>query len=338
MSRGTAICWRRGITIVWMVLAALSAVPGHAAGTPAGTLIRNTVTLQYSLNGTPATATASAPPVVVGKVISVLVTSQDSAPIPSNSPDTDKATSFLVTNTGNGTETFSLSRSNSIAGDQFDPGNAAAGAIWLESGAQAGFQASGPNADILYVPGVNDVTLAADASRLAYLLSTIPGGQATGAFGKAALIASSTTPGAAGSPPGRVLGTFNGVQTVVGSGSAQSTGLGSYLVAGVSIGLAKSVSAVRDPNGGTRVMSGAVLTYRLVLTVVGSGIASGVAVNDPLPSALAYVPGSITVDGVARTDAADADDASFAAGAVLANFGNVAAPATRVIEFKATVN
>lgn len=333
-----AVCWGRGLTVVWMVLAALWATPCLAAGTAAGTLIRNTVTLSYSLNGTPSTVAASAPPVVVAKLISVLVTSQDSAPIPSSSPDTDKATSFLVTNTGNGTESFSLSRSNTIAGDQFDPGNSATGAIWLESGAQQGFQASGPNADVLHVPGANDITLAADASRLAYLLSTIPAGQATGAFGRAALIATSTTPGAAGSPPGRVLGSSGGVQTVVGSGSAQATGVGSYLVAGVSMGLAKSVASVRDPNGDTRVMSGAVLTYRLVLTLVGSGLASGVAVNDPLPSALAYVPGSITVDGVARTDAADADDASFAAGAVLANFGNVFAPATRVIEFKATVN
>lgn len=321
-----------------MVLAALLTAPCQAAGTAAGTLIRNTAIVSYSQNGKSNAVSASAPPVVVGKVISVLVTSQDTAPIPSSSPDTDKPTTFLVTNTGNGTETFSLSRTNTISGDQFDPGNSPNGAIWLESGRQAGFQASGPNADTLYVPGSNDVTLAADASRQAYLLSTIPAGQSTGAFGKAALIASSTTPGAAGSPPGRLLGTFGGVQTVVGAGSAQSTGVGNYLIAAVSVGLAKSVASVRDPNGGTRVMSGAVLTYRLVLSLVGSGVASGVAVNDPLPAALAYVPGSITVDGAARTDAADADEVSFAGGAVLANFGNVSAPATRVIEFKATVN
>ena len=47
---------------------------------------------------------------------------------------------------------------------------------------------------------------------------------------------------------------------------------------------------------------------------------------------------SLTVDGNARTDAADGDDASFSAGAVQASFGSVAVPATRVIEFKATVN
>jgi uncharacterized repeat protein (TIGR01451 family) len=95
---------------------------------------------------------------------------------------------------------------------------------------------------------------------------------------------------------------------------------------------------VRDPAGGERVMSGAVLTYRIVLTFTGDGLADAVALTDPLPAAVTYVAGSLTVDGAARSDAADSDGASFDAGAVQAVFGTVRAPATRVIEFKATVN
>lgn len=317
---------------------ACTGAPAHAMGTPAGTQILNSVTLTYSQAGRSGTATASAPPVVVAREITVVVTSQDSAPVPSGSPDTGRPLAFVVTNTGNGTDSFSLARNNSIGGDQFDPASAPAGDIWIESGAQPGFQASGPNADIAYTPGVNDLQLAADASRVVYLVSVIPPGQPTGAFGKASLTATSTTPGAAGAAPGTVVGTVAGVQVVVGPGSGRSTATGSYLVSGVSIGLAKSVAAVRDPDGGTRVMSGAVITYRLVVSIVGTGIANGVAVSDPLPAALTYVPASITVDGTARTDAADADEATFTAGAVQLAFGSIAAPATRVIEFKATVN
>lgn len=314
--------------------AGVLALSVHAAGTPAGTLIDNTATLRYSLPGLPnQTAEAVSPPVVVAKVINVVVTWQDAAPVPSRSPDTDRPLAFLVTNTGNAPETFRLSRNDAVAGDQFDP---AAAAIYLESGAQPGFQASGPAADIAYVAGSNDPLLAADRSVAAYLVSAVPAGVATGSQGRSALVATSTTPGSAGAAPGSSLGVIGGVLVV--AGSTQASAAGSYLVSGVSLGLAKSVAGVRDPAGGTRVMSGAVLTYRIVLTLTGAGVAENVAMQDPLPSTLTYVPGSLSVDGTPRTDAADADGVSAAGNTVNADFGNVTAPATRVIEFKATVN
>ena len=46
---------------------------------------------------------------------------QDSAAPPVASPDTARVLTFLVTNIGNGSETFRLSRSNAIEGDQYDP-------------------------------------------------------------------------------------------------------------------------------------------------------------------------------------------------------------------------
>jgi uncharacterized repeat protein (TIGR01451 family) len=320
------------------VLAALSPL-AHAAGTAAGTRIPNQATLTYSVDGKPpVTATAAAQPVLVARLIGVLVTWQDSAPVPSASPDPARPTTFLVTNTGNAADIFRLARNDSFGGDQFDPVVAAAGAIWIESGAEPGFQATGANADILYAAGGNDLALPADGSRTAYVVSSIPAGLPTGAIGQTALTAASTTPGATGAAPGTLLGTFNGVPTVVGAGAGQGSATGSYLVGGVSLGIAKSVAAVRDPAGGERVMPGAVLTYRIVLTFTGDGLADAVALTDPLPAAVTYVAGSLTVDGTARTDAPDADGADFDAGTVQAVFGTVRAPATRVIEFRATVN
>jgi uncharacterized repeat protein (TIGR01451 family) len=320
-------------------LAALWAGLSHAAGTGAGTVIGNTATLSYATPGNPtATTSASSLPIVVARVINVAVTWQDGAAVPSTSPDSNKALAFVVSNTGNGTETFALSRDNVQGGDQFDPANAPDGAIWLESGAQPGLQRSGPNADILYAPGANDIVLGADQSRVVYAASQIPAGIATGSFGKLVLAATATTPGAATAVPGAALGSVGGVQVVAGIPNGRASASGSYLVAGASMGLAKSIVNVRDPRGGTRVMPGSVLTYRLVITLTGTGSVDNVAVSDPLPPQLTYVPGTITVDGVVRTDAADSDEASFAAGAVQAVFGTLAVPATRVIEFKATVN
>lgn len=316
---------------------ALLAAQVHAAGTPAGTVIGNTATLNYSISGLPSSTSATAPNIVVAKLLSVVVTWQDAAPVTAGSPETRRPLAFLVTNTGNATEPFRLARADNLSGDQFDPAPSASGSLWLESGAEAGFQATGPNADIPYAPGVNDPSLAADASRTVYVVSDIPAGQAVGANGRSSLTATATTPGAAGAAPGALLGTFAGVQTVVGAaGSAGATG--SYLIAGVSVGVAKSVIAVRDPTGGTRVVTGSVLTYRIVLSVTGIGVADALAVSDPLPAALGYVAGSLRVDGTPRTDASDADNAAVAGSTVTADFGSVTAPAQRVLEFQATVN
>jgi len=328
----------RGLRAACVAAALFPALQVLAAGTTAGTLIGNTATVHYQMGGGPMTsAAASSPAIVVAKVLSVVVTSQDAGPVGTSSPATSAALTFVVTNTGNAPEPYRVSRTDNVTGDQFDPVPAAAGSLWLESGAQPGFQASGPNADIPYVPGVNDPTLPADGSRTVYLVSDIPGSLAFGAAGRSVLTATATTAGAAGAAPGTLLGTTAGVQTIAGAQTAASA-TGSYLVSGTAIALAKSVVAVRDPQGGTRVVTGSVLTYRIVLTLSGTGNADTVTVSDPLPAALTYVPGSLTVDGTARTDAADADGAAASANTVTADFGTLAAPAQRVIEFKATVN
>ena len=334
-------CGGKCVVTLVAAMAGLCAPASFAAGSPAGTLIPNSATLTYSIaGGTKGTVTAVAPVVVVAEVINLVLTWQDGTPVAVNSPDLGKALSFVLTNTGNGSETFRLARNNVIAGDQFDPANAAAGAIYLESGAQAGFQSTGPNADTLYQPGVNDPVLAPDASRAIYLFSSIPAALATGALGNVGLAASSATAGAPGARPGTTLAGLGqgGVDAVVGSRRGQAGTQGSYIVSGILLSLLKTVVAVRDTLGGSLVMPGSVLTYRVVLGLTGVGTAENFAFADPLPARTTYVPARITVDGAARCDAADTDNTSFAAGAISVLFGNTAVPATHVVEFKATVN
>ena len=314
-----------------------TATAAWAVGTPAGTAIPNTAVLRYTMGGMPATVSAASLPVIVARVVGVTVTWRDSSPTPAASPDSQRPLAFVVTNTGNGPDTFRLTRDNAVGGDQFDPSESVPAAIWLESGAQGGFQPAGASADVVYVAGANDLALAADASRVVYLSSSIPPGLATGAAGKAMLAARSTVvpPGAT---PGTQVALAGGVPIVVGRGGGRAAATGSYLVSSVAVGITKSVSAVRDAAGGSTVASGSVLTYRLVVTAVGAGTVTGLVVTDPLPGALTYVPGSLTVDGAVRTDAADADDSSFASSTVRTTFPSLTAPASRAIEFKATVN
>jgi uncharacterized repeat protein (TIGR01451 family) len=317
----------------WLLCAGAS----HAAGTLAGTSIPNIAVINYTYNGQSYSQQAAAPFVTVARLLAPGITWQDSTPTPSNSPDQLRALTFAVTNLGNAADTFVLTRDNTVSGDQFDPSNAAQGAVWLESGGQPGLQVSGPNADVPYVPGSNDPVVAAGASRTAYLASSIPSGLPTGATGRVNLQARSTLapPNAA---PGAQVAVVNGIPVIAGPNGARSVATGTYLVSVVAIGIGKSVVSAVDDQGGNRVMPGTVITYRLLVSATGTGAATNVVVSDALPASLSFVPGSITVDGVSRTDAADADDSSFSNGTVRTVLPSLAAPQSRAIEFKTTVN
>lgn len=309
----------------------------HAAGTAAASVIGNTVTVSYTSQGAPHQAIASAPTFVVAQVVSVRVTWQDATPIPVNTPDSQRALTFLVTNTGNGSDTVALARDNAIPGNAFNVSDSPQGAIWLESGAQPGLQTTGPNADLVYVPSANDLALAPDASRIAYISSTVGASLATGAASQVALRARSVA-APSGAVAGQQVGTQGGVALVAGAGGGRAAANGTYLVSSVTVGMTKAVASVADGRGGTQVLPGAVLTYRLTVTAGGVGSATNVVVTDALPPQLTYLPGSTSVDGVARTDGADGDDTTFTNGTVRTVLPSLAAPQVRVIEFKATVN
>ena len=334
-----AACKRR----LWVValMTGLSGPATFAAGTPANTPITNSATLNYFLDGKAAAPiTVAAATLYVAEVIDVVLVWQDASPVAVSSPDVGRALTFVLTNTGNGIEAFGLARNNLIAADQFDTVSATGGGLYLESGAQAGFQASGSNADIAYLTGMNDPVLAADASRTIYVVSTIPTALVNGALGNLSLGANATTAGAPGAQPGTTLAGLGqgGVDAVVGANRAQSRAIGGYLASSVSLSLLKTVALVRDPSGSSLVMPGSQLAYRVVLTLTGTGVAENLSFTDPLPANTSYVPASITVDGAARSDALDADNAGFAAARVSVLFGDTPAPATRIVEFKVTVD
>lgn len=313
----------------------------HAAGTPAGTLITNTATLSYSIGGVPEAPIVSAPASLrVDEIINLTLVWQDGGPVSVATPDTNDVLTFLLTNTGNGAERFALTRNNLLGSDNYDPVNGSAGAIFLENGLAPGLQTSGPNADTLYVAGVNDPDLPADASRIIYLVSDTPASLVSGNTGLAALVTASTTPGAAGAMPGTALAGLGtgGVDAVVGTSQAQASRTGSYLVSDVALSLVKAVVSALDPRGGSSVETGSVLTYRITATLSGTGSVNNLIITDPLPAQTAYVAGSMLVNGATRTDAVDADNARFSANTITVDFGNTASPVVQVIEFRATVN
>jgi uncharacterized repeat protein (TIGR01451 family) len=306
-----------------------------AVGTPAGTPIAGTATASYTLGGDPTVLTATASSSFnVLEVINVALIWQDTANVPVDSPQTDRVLTFLLTNTGNGPETFRLTADGAVAGDQFNP---AVQSIWIESNATPGLQA----ADTPYNPA--GIALPADGSAVVYVTSTIPAGLADGAIGNVRLTAAALTPGAAGQAPGTLLpgAGYGSVDAVVGATRAQQDSSGSYAVATVSVTLSKGIARIVDLFGGDRPYTGARVTYRITVALSGSGTAEALVVSDPIPAGMTYVAGSLLLDGTGQTDAADTDPGDFnitAAGTVTVNFGDTAAPAAHTIEFNTTIN
>lgn len=318
---------------------------GWTLGTAAGTVVSNVATLNYQAFAGPwATATSNTASFQVDEIIQPILTWQDAAPIAVSTPGSNAVLTFLLTNAGNGPEAFGLSRTNGSAPlplRHYAPLNGSIGSIYLESGALPGFQASGPNADTPYVADSNDPTLAPDADIMVYVLSNTPT-VANELLGEVLLGAAAMTVGAAGAVPGTALAGLGqgGGFAVVGGARALAGATGSYITSGLGLVMNKTVLKVLDPGGTNVVMPGAEISYRILLTLSGIGTASNLTLTDPMPTLTTYVPGSLVVDGVVQTDAADADSAQFMAATqtVSVLLGDVAAPATVVIVFRATIH
>jgi uncharacterized repeat protein (TIGR01451 family) len=314
------------------------------AGTPAGTVISNQARLQFTVQNSPGEIQSNATSFTVVQLLGVAVSSQDATEVGVNSPDLTRVLTFRLTNIGNGTESYRLSRDDAVLGDQFDPiaPSTPGAGIYLENGLQPGFQATGPNADTVYIAGSNDPQISAGDSRVAYLASAIPAGQAYQDIARSRLIATSAQADVPGKAPGAALPPLTGtLERVVGLSRGQADATGAYRVTGVQTSLVKTVVRVLDPQGGSTVMPGAVLTYRLVSDMRGVGTASNFTISDVLPVQVRYKRGTLLVNGSAQTDAADADfsevDVSTVPHTLRVRLGSRSAPFLATVEFDVIV-
>lgn len=352
-------------SIVWLLLCLLAPQTSWAASAGAGSTISNVATVGYSM-GVGAAAqvqpniVSNVASFVVAELIQPLLTWQDALPVPVNTPGLNAVLTFLLTNTGNGQEVFSLARSNAPApipatnhvpvnSVLYDPANTPTGAIFLETNGVPGFQ---PGLDTPYTPGANDpnlapaTALAPAGSQIIYIVSDTPALVGNGSKGDVLLTASAKTVGAAGALPGTALPGLGdlGSIAVVGKNRAQSQAAGSYITSGLSVVVTKTVTNVLDPNGGAVLMPGSVVTYQLAVALAGAGTATGLVINDPLPVDMTYVPASMTLAGIALTDVADADQGQFiaASNSVSVALGDlistVIVPVNAVITLRAKIN
>ena len=312
----------------------LSSAAASAAGTPVGTVVENTATLTFDLGGTPSTVVTNTTTLTVAeRVDGVVVLQSPSVLVAAN--DTNQVLLFTVTNTGNGSETFSLSVDNAIVGDDFDPVAAVPG-IYFDTDGSGDLTPP----DQVYTPGSNDPLLAADASVDVLVVNDIPGGLVNGNAGRSALIAESLTGSGA---PGTVLPGQGdgGADAVIGPTGGQASAEGEYVVSDVQVTVVKS-QTVADPFGGAEPVPGATITYTITVDVAGSGRATASVLNDPIPTYSTYVANSILLNGAPLTDAVDTDAGELdttGAAAIVVRLGDLTlADGTQTVVFQVTID
>ena len=311
----------------------LTSVSAFAAGTIAGTDIINVAQATYDgpSGGPPVTVDSNIVTIKVDELLDVTVVSSDPGDVATSPGSTSQATTYQVTNTGNGSEAFTLSADTAKPGDEFDT---AFEQIILDANGNGIYD---PGVDTIYSPGSNDPVLAPDESITVFILSAIP---ASANDADRAEIELSAVANTGSGTPGDVFAGLGdgGGDAVVGSTGASNEGSGFFVIQAAEVTLIKSATVV-DPFGGTTAVPGSVISYQLVATTTGTGSLTNLAITDDIPADTTYNAGSITLEGVAQTDsAADADAGSFTGSSIAVALGTVPGGQTRTITFQVTID
>lgn len=328
-----------GAASAWVLAFGFASNNAQAQHAPAGTEINNTASVSYTIGTVNSTATSNLVTVTVVEMIDVTVVAQ--TPNLTVSPgDTAQVARYRVQNTGNGPELFRLVLNNAITTDAFDP-IAATPAIYIDSGGPGVpvFDAS----DIPYVPG-SEPTLAPDDFLIVFVINDIPGSALDGQLGISRLTAESRTgTGAAGLTfAGQGNGINGPVDAVIGASTGTDSDDTTFEISGVSVTATKTQTVVDDWSG-SRPVPGARINYSIAVSATGSGTATNVVFTDNIPANTTYVAGSLALNSVAITDAADpANDGDYSAAPVprvSVPLGSLnTAAGTQTITFTVTIN
>lgn len=314
-------------------LAALSlttiALPAHAEGIDAGTLIENTATATYTTTtGGTETVNSNTVELAVDELLDVTLTSRDGGPV-GTSPGQATLT-FELTNTGNGPEAFRLTANPAVAGNDFDT---TVDSIAVDT-----------NGNGVYDPGIDEIltgpettaVLDPDEILVIFVNVTVPGTAVDSDQSDVELLAEAVT---GTGTPGTVFADqgVNGVDAIVGSTNADATATGSLIVGITTVDLVKTQSVV-DPFGGTSAVPGSVVTYTITANVQGSGAVNGLVITDAFPAGTSYSAETITLGGAALTDAAGDDAGEADATGISVDLGTVSGGTSQSISFDVTVD
>lgn len=287
-----------------LLFALAAASPAQASD--AGTRIVNTATLRYEVDGTARTTASNAVTLLVAERLDVTLARTTADAV---ARGTAVAIPVLLTNTGNGHEAFILQTRGT--------GNAPT-IVAVDADGDGRFD---PTRDRVLTGGTTPEIVAGATLALLVVVDT------SGTTDGSALTI--LTHAATGSGvPGTTIAEAGdgGGDAVVGpTGAAASIRVP---VAGGSLPTLAKTQDVLAPDGSTRPVKGAIVTY--VLQASFAAAAEDARVDDPIPAGTLFVPGSLSLDGTALADAA-------AGSAIHVPLGPVPAGASHRIQFQVQI-
>lgn len=286
----------------------LAFVPAANAAAPAvGTNISNIASASYSdAAGRTQTVTSNEVKAIVIQVASFTLVDDRTT---TSNPNGQVSLNHTLTNTGNGTDTFTINTANVSSGDDFN-----------FSTIQVYRVVNGTVDSSQNLAG-QTVTLQAGESLNLAVVTTTPATATSGKYGQLTISATSTVAVNAGDAVALQTKTNTDRVNVTGNAVIQVT-------------KSASVSAVQ---------SGDTIEYTLTYKNTGNTTATDVLLTDSIPANLTYLAGSAISSSSATglTDGIDGDGYDFnvtQAGRVTFKIPSVAANTTGTLKFKVTVN
>lgn len=292
----------------------------HGLGTPAGTLIKNRASLDYTVGGNTLSTQSPEASIKVQELINVLVQSQDasnSVLVPAGA--SQAALLFQITNNGNSDEAFALTQSD-LTGDDFDIG-VNFDQIYIDTDTSDGGRFNSL-VDTLYDNSSAPV-LAPDESIQVWAVSlNFPNSLPANEQADVQLDALAKTFEGTGSLPayGDVItdGNATGVDAIYGSPASNSKAAAAFIIDNplISVSIEQEILSILDTDGGDIARTGSEVTYQLTITIEGTGgDATNIEITDPLPAELRLkngLSGMITLVGSGDyTAAVDGDLAEY---------------------------
>lgn len=349
-----------------LALIALSTVGGlqsaFAVGTDAGTAINNQATVNYSVGGVAQTQINSSPAgnavpgagggaqttfVVDNKILHTVAETSGNATITSPGASNVVAT-FTVTNTGNNAQGYQLTATNLTGGALFGQ---------TDNTDVANLRAfRDVNGNGTYEAGVDTEafidTLAEDASVTVFIVADVPVATSNGQFANVQLAARAAVSGSNGATLVTQTGGADNPAAVdvvfADTGATARDGIheaaDQYAIQSAALTVTKTATVVSDPfNGATnpKAIPGAIVRYTVTVANGSTTTAAdAVALDDVIPTNTTYVPGTLTLNAAALTDANDADAGRYEAAPtprIVVNAGTIATSGTATVTFQVTV-
>ena len=347
----------------------LASLPARAAGTAAGQSVANRASVSYSVGGVAQPAIGSSPTgnttgagtdttFVVDNKVDLSVLETNTAPANTSPGLTAAGTAnavavFKLTNTGNNPQGYTFGVTQPVGGslfahtDTFDLTNTRA---VVSAAACAVATTTTPTYNSATDTATTVPTLAADACVYVIVLGDTPNGLANGAAAIVRLTATTMAAGTLAAISETATADTAGVDIVfadsaTGPHVAQVARDGKafdddeYFVVAPALTVTKTSAVISDPfNLATnpKAIPGATMEYTItVANAAGGSNATGVTLADVIPANTAFVPGSITLNAAAITDAAGYNAGTTT---VSVNAGTINAGATSTLKFRVTIN